>query len=83
MILLAISLIVVALAGGVGAGSLARQGHVCWRFAFTFSAPAAAGALLGAVANTAVSGRGFALVVTAVAAFLLIDTVLLGGPPGN
>ena len=50
------SLIVVALAAGVGAGSLARHGHVCWRLALTFSAPAAAGALLGAVANTAVSG---------------------------
>jgi uncharacterized membrane protein YfcA len=33
------SLIVVALAAGVGAGSLARHGHVCWRLALTFSAP--------------------------------------------
>ena len=28
-------------------------------------------------------GRGFALVVAAVAVFLLIDTVALGGPPGR
>ena len=51
------SLIVVALAAGVGAGSLARHGHVCWRLALTFAAPAAAGSLLGAIANNAVSGR--------------------------
>jgi hypothetical protein len=50
------SLIVVALAAAVGAGSLARHGHVCWRLALTFSVPAAAGSLLGAIANNAVSG---------------------------
>ena len=55
------SLIVVALAAGVGAGSLARHGHVCWRLALTFSAPAAAGALLGAIANSAVSGTALIL----------------------
>ena len=49
------SLIVVALAAAVGAGPLALQGQVCWRVAFTFSAPAAAGALAGAVANAAIS----------------------------
>lgn len=49
------SLIVVALAAAVGAGSLARHGHVCWRLALTFAGPAAAGALAGAVANNAVS----------------------------
>ena len=55
------SLIVVALAAGVGAGSLARHGHVCWRLALTFSAPAAAGSLLGAIANNAVSGHALIL----------------------
>ena len=50
------SLIVVALAAAVGAGSLARHGHVCWRLALTFAAPAALGALVGAVANDGVSG---------------------------
>ena len=48
------SLIVVAVAAAVGAGALARHGQVCWRLALLFSAPAAAGSLLGAVANTAV-----------------------------
>jgi uncharacterized membrane protein YfcA len=50
------SLIVVAIAAAVGAGALALRGHVCWRIALTFTAPAAAGALLGTLANTAVSG---------------------------
>ncbi len=35
------SLIVVALAAAVGAGARARDGHVCWRLALLFSAPAA------------------------------------------
>ena len=55
------SLIVVALAASVGAGSLARHGHVCWRVALTFSVPAAVGSLIGTVANTAVSGAALIL----------------------
>ncbi len=51
------SLIVVAVAAAVGAGALALRGHVCWRLALSFSAPAAIGSLLGAIANVAVSGR--------------------------
>lgn len=48
------SLVVVAMAAGVGAGALALRGHVCWRVALTFTAPAAACSLLGAIANTTV-----------------------------
>lgn len=55
------SLTVVALAAAVGAGSLARHGHVCWPLALTFSVPAAVGSLLGAVANNAVSGPALIL----------------------
>ena len=33
------SLVVVAVAAAIGAGSLARHGRVCWRLAFTFAAP--------------------------------------------
>ena len=33
------SLIVVALAAGLGGGALARHGHVCWRIALSFAAP--------------------------------------------
>jgi hypothetical protein len=43
------SLIVVALAAAVGAGARARHGHVCWRLALLFSAPAAVGSLGGAL----------------------------------
>ncbi len=49
------SLVVVAIAAAIGAGALAFRGHVCWRLALTFSAPAAAGSLVGAIASTAVS----------------------------
>jgi uncharacterized membrane protein YfcA len=55
------SLIVVAIAAAVGAGALARNGHVCWRLALLFSAPAALGSLLGALASVAVSGRALVL----------------------
>jgi len=48
------SLIVVAIAAGIGAGLPALRGHVCWRFAMTFVAPAAVAALLGTLANNAV-----------------------------
>lgn len=55
------SLIVVAMAAGVGAGALALRGHVCWRVALTFTAPAAAGSLVGTIANTAVSAEALIL----------------------
>jgi len=55
------SLIVVAIAAGVGAGALAVRGHVCWRVALTFTVPAAAGSLLGTLANTAVSAKALIL----------------------
>jgi uncharacterized membrane protein YfcA len=51
------SLVVIAVAAAVGAGALARRGHVCWRIAALFSLPAAAGSLLGALASAAVSER--------------------------
>ncbi|MDQ3433916.1 MAG: sulfite exporter TauE/SafE family protein [Actinomycetota bacterium] len=51
------SLIVIAVAAAVGAGALALRGHVCWRLAMAFSGPAAAGSLLGAIANAAVSPK--------------------------
>ena len=51
------SLIVVALGASFGAGTQARDGQLCWRVAFAFSVPAAAGAYAGTVANELVSGR--------------------------
>jgi uncharacterized membrane protein YfcA len=55
------SLVVVSLAAAVGAGSLARHGRVCWRLAFTFAAPAAAGSLLGTFASRAVGASALVL----------------------
>lgn len=51
------SLIVVALAASVGASAQARAHHICPRLAVTFSIPAAAGTLLGAIGNQQVSAK--------------------------
>ena len=51
------SLIVVALAAAVGAGARARNGQICWRLALLFSAPAAIGALGGALLSAEASPR--------------------------
>jgi uncharacterized membrane protein YfcA len=51
------SLIVVAIAAGIGGGALAWRGHVCWRLALTFSVPAVIGSLGGTIANGAVSPK--------------------------
>ena len=66
------SLIVVAIAAAVGAGSLARGGAVCWRIALTFALPAACASLAGALLNKQVSGPALILAfvpVMLVAAF--------------
>ncbi len=55
------SLVVVSLAASVGAGALARHGRVCWNLALTFAGPAAAGSLLGTLANHAVDARTLVL----------------------
>ena len=51
------SLIVVALAAGLGGGSLALRGHVCWRIAAAFSAPAIATSVAGTAAGSAVEPK--------------------------
>lgn len=51
------SLIVVALAAGLGGGALARHGHVCWRIALSFAAAAAVGAVGGTAAGSAVNAK--------------------------
>jgi uncharacterized membrane protein YfcA len=63
------SLIVVAMAASVGAGSLARDGAVCWRLALTFSGPAALGSLAGTIASKHVSGQ--ALIIGFIPVMLL------------
>ena len=51
------SLIVIAIAAGIGAGALALRGHVCWHIALTFFPPAAIGSVVGTIGNHAVSAR--------------------------
>jgi uncharacterized membrane protein YfcA len=51
------SLIVIAIAAGIGGGALALRGHVCWRVALTFAPPAAVGSLFGTLGSHAVSPR--------------------------
>lgn len=51
------SLIVIAIAAGIGGGALALRGHVCWRAALTFAPPAAAGSLIGTLGNHAVGPK--------------------------
>ena len=51
------SLIVVALAAGLGGGALARHGHVCWRIALSFAAAAGIGAVGGTAAGSAVDAK--------------------------
>ena len=63
------SLIVVAVAAAVGAGARARDGHVCWRLALVFSAPAAVGSLGGALLSAEASPR--VLILTFVPIMLL------------
>lgn len=55
------SLVVVSVAAAIGAGSLARHGRVCWRLAFTFAVPAAAGSLLGTLASRNVGAAALVL----------------------
>ena len=55
------SLVVVAIAAGVGAGALAVRGHVCWRVALIFVAPAAVASLAGTAVSTAVSADALIL----------------------
>ena len=66
------SLIVVALGASAGAGVQARDGQLCARVALTFSVPAAAGAYLGTLANTEVSGRALVLAFVPVMLFAAV-----------
>ncbi|MFI5025484.1 MAG: sulfite exporter TauE/SafE family protein [Solirubrobacterales bacterium] len=77
------SLIVVAVAASVGAGSQARDGHVCWRVALIFSVPAAAGAYAGTVANGAVSAQGLILAFVPVMLTAALLTYHRGDDPGS
>ena len=75
------SLIVVAMAASVGAGSQARDGQLCWRVALIFSVPAAVGAYVGTVANGEVSGRTLILTFVPVMLAAAVLTYRRGGHP--
>lgn len=77
------SLIVVALAASVGASAQGRNGNVCLRLAVTFSIPAAAGSLLGAIANKQVSGTALILAFVPVMALASVGTWRRAGAPGS
>ncbi len=72
------SLIVVALAASVGAGSQALDGRLCWRVAVAFSAPAAVGAYLGTLANERVSADTLVLLFVPVMLLAAILTYRRG-----
>jgi uncharacterized membrane protein YfcA len=74
------SLVVVALAAAVGAGSLARHGRVCWRLGVTFAAPAAVGSLLGTFASHAV---GASALVLAFVPVMLVAAIATWQRPGD
>ncbi len=85
----ATSLVVIALTGLAGLAShiLAAGAELDVPVTAALAGATATGALLGTLVSgrlpQAVLGKGFALVVLAVAAFLAVDTLLLGGPPGS
>ena len=68
------SLIVVALAASVGAGTQAVKHNICLRLAITFSIPAAAGSLLGTIANKQVSGPALILAFVPIMALAGVAT---------
>jgi uncharacterized protein len=77
------SLIVVALAASVGAGSQARDGQLCWRVALTFSLPAVLGAYVGTAANGEVSARTLILAFVPVMLTAAVLTYRRGDSAGE
>jgi uncharacterized membrane protein YfcA len=82
------SLVIVSLVSAAGLAShLATGGQADVDLTAAFAAGAAAGTLVGATISPAVRqarlARGFALVVACLAAFLVVQGVFLGGPPGG
>ncbi|CAN5522717.1 sulfite exporter TauE/SafE family protein [soil metagenome] len=81
------SLAIITLTGLVALGSHLAQGNPPdWDLTLALSGSAAVGALAGTRLGRRIEvswlANGFAAVVAALAVFLLIDVVFLGGPPG-
>nr|MBA3747428.1 sulfite exporter TauE/SafE family protein [Solirubrobacterales bacterium] len=82
----ATSLVIITITGLAAlAGHLALGAELDLPVTIALGTATAVGALLGTIIGTRlpqhVIGRAFAIVVSLLAAFLLIDTLLLGGPP--
>ena len=77
------SLIVVALAAGLGGGALARHGHVCWRIALSFAAAGALGAVGGTAAGSAVAAKTLILAFIPVMLGAAGATWRRAGAPGS
>ncbi len=84
----ATSLAIITMTGAAALGSHLLEGaEPDWPLTVALCGAAAVGAALGSSLGDRLSAptlaRAFALVVTAVAMFLLIDVLVLGGPPGS
>lgn len=77
------SLVVVAVAAAVGAGALAARGHVCWRVALTFVAPAGLASLAGTVLGAAVSAAALILAFVPVMLVAAAATWYRAAQPGD
>ena len=84
----ATSLVILTLTGAAALAShLATGSGINVPVTIALSSTTAVGALLGTIVGRRLPqrhlGRAFALVVTAVALFLTVDTLFLGGPPSG
>ncbi len=77
------SLVVVAIAAAVGAGALAARGHVCWRVALTFVAPAGLASLAGTVLGAAVGPKALILAFVPVMLVAAAATWYRAAQPGG
>jgi uncharacterized membrane protein YfcA len=74
---------VVSLAAAIGAGSLARHGRGCWRLAFRFAVPAAAGSLRGTFASRNIGGPALILAFVPVMLIAAFATWRRSGEDGE
>ena len=85
---MATSLVIISLVGAVALGSHIFAGTtIAIGVTAALAGSTGVGALLGTVVASrlpqAFLGKAFAVVVTLVAVYLLVDTLALGGPPGS
>ena len=84
----ATSLVIITIVGVAALLShLAQDAKIIWDVTIALAAATAGGALVGTLVAGRLPqqalGRGFSIVVAAVAVFLLVDTLAFNGPPGS